>query len=63
MLDAMSVLLFVLDEFGPFEVDSQRLEKFIVEGAEFQLYVSPVLDPNKDAVKIGVEKVEPGSVG
>ena len=54
----MSVLLFVLDEFGPFEVDSQKLEKFILEGSEFQLYVTPVLDPKKDAVKIGVEKVE-----
>jgi hypothetical protein len=58
VLDAMSVLLFVLDEFGPFEVDSQKLEKFILEGSEFQLYVTPVLDPKKDAVKIGVEKVE-----
>lgn len=54
MIDAISVAVFVLNKFGPFEANADELQDFILAQGEYQMYVSPVAD-KLDVIEIGVK--------
>jgi hypothetical protein len=54
VIDAISVAVFVLNKFGPFEANADELQDFILAQEEYQMYVTSVED-KVDIIEIGVK--------